>query len=154
MKSWISDTLGIYSPITIDNLYRLGSKTSNNITTRRGSSKTETLKPILISLSNDKDVQLIMRNVGKLKGSGTRVVSDLPPKLNDIRNSLLAKAKGLREAGKCESSRIKQKGADLWLEVCKNRNENHTIRFSVSENLIGGFKLLSAKCGIFYLLTI
>ena len=30
MKSWISDTLGISNPITIDNLYRLGSKTSNH----------------------------------------------------------------------------------------------------------------------------
>jgi len=49
----------------------------------------------------------------KLKSSGDRVVSDLPPKLNNIRSGLLAKAKGLREAGKCESSRIKQKGADL-----------------------------------------
>jgi len=113
-----SDTLGIFSPITIDNcLYRLGSKTSDNLTTRRGSSKTETLKPVFLSLSNDKDVQLIMRNVGELKGSGARVVSDLPPKLNDIRNGLLAKAKGLREAGKCESTRIKQQRTDLWLEA-------------------------------------
>jgi len=128
VKSWISDTLGISSPITIDNLYRLGSKTSNNITTRRGSSKTETLKPVFLSLSNDKDVQLIMRNVGKLKGSGARVVSDLPPKLNDIRNNLLAKAKGLREAGKWESSRIKQKGADLWLEVC-HLNSDKWIKY-------------------------
>ena len=58
--------------------------------------------------------------MGKLKGSGARIVSDLLHKLNDVRKGLYAKAKGLREAGKCESSQGQSKGSGSILESGSN----------------------------------
>jgi len=110
VKFFLSDTMEISDPIQITKCYRmLGG--SVNVTNRRPRPA-----PIFISVVNEQNIQRILNSVRKLKGSGIRVCTDLPPKLNAIRNELLAKAKDLRESDSAKFTRVKQKGSKLWLE--------------------------------------
>ena len=60
---------------------------------------------------------MLLGNVGKLKGSGMRICTDLPPSLNALRNELLAKARDLKAQQISKFTRVKQSGARLLLQT-------------------------------------
>ena len=116
---FLSVTMEISDPIQITKCYRMlgGSNAPSrlsghvNVTNRRPRPA-----PVFISVVNEQNIQRIINSVRKLKGSGIRVCTDLPPKLNATRNELLAKAKDLRESDFAKFTRVKQKCSKLWLE--------------------------------------
>ena len=66
------------------------------------------VSPDLIFCVNDSDLQMLLSNVGKLKGSGMRVCTDMPPSLNALRNELLSKARDLKAQQISKLTRVKQ----------------------------------------------
>lgn len=109
----VSEKLGVTSDISMTKCYRISSRAAN-ITNRRSKQNSRRKEsPVFISLSSESDVQSIMNNVKKLKGSGIIISTDLPPALNMIRNSLLSKAQEMKESKHIVSSRVRHKGINL-----------------------------------------
>ena len=113
--SLLSDKLQVTEDISLTKCYRLKIISSSNITSRKTSVRPA---PVFILLDTDLSIQSILSEVNKLKGSGIRICSDLPPKLNFLWNELLSKGKEMRDSGLVHLARIKQKGSKLSLE-CK-----------------------------------
>ena len=122
--SLLSDKLQVTEDISLTKCYRLKRNSSSNITSRKTSVRPA---PVFISLDTDRSIQSILSEVNKLKGSGIRICSDLPPKLNFLRNELLSKGKEMRDSGSVHLTRIKQKGSKLSLE-CKKSPSSQWIK--------------------------
>jgi hypothetical protein len=75
------------------------------------------VKPVLVSLGSENDIQKVMSNVGKLKASVIVIFTDLPPELNLRRSEVLTKSREMKAKGEITSSRVRQKGTDIWLEI-------------------------------------
>lgn len=122
VKDLLKNTLKIESSLSINKCYRLGGKTVNITNRRRNQSQTRkpAVNPVLIRLRNEAEAYLVMQNVSKLKGSGIRICTDLPPALNTLRTGFLTKAKEMKESGMIIASRVKNKGTHVWLEIKKN----------------------------------
>lgn len=99
----------ITDKIQISQCYRVPQK--SNVSSRKPYTP-----PVFVTVSTEKDILSIFSSISKLKGTGVRICTDLPPKLNSIRNELLTKGKEMRENGSAQLTRVKQKGAKLWLE--------------------------------------
>ena len=124
VKSLLSDKLQVTEDISLIKCYRLARNSSSNITSRKTSVRPA---PVFISLDTDHSIQAILSEVNKLKGSGIRICTDLPPKLNFLRNELLSKGKDMRDSGSVHLTRIKQKGSKLWLE-CKKSPSSQWVK--------------------------
>ncbi|KAK2723022.1 hypothetical protein QYM36_003272 [Artemia franciscana] len=109
VSTLFSSTMEITDNVQILQRYRMSQK--SNVSTRK-----PTAPPVFLSVSSEKDIQCIFRSISKLKGTGFRICTDLPTKLNTVRNGLLAKGKELRDNGSVQFTRLKQKGAKLWFE--------------------------------------
>ena len=117
VKNLFANKLGIDEPVMITKCYRITSRSANITDSRQRKSKQKQVKPLLVSLGSENEIQAIMSNVGKLKASGIVICTDLPPELNIRRSELLAKAREMKMKGEITSSRVRQKGIDIWLEI-------------------------------------
>ena len=124
VMSLLSDKLQVTEDISLTKCYRLKRNSSSNITSRKTSVRPT---PVLISLDTDRSIQSILSEVNKLKGSGIRICSDLPPKLNFLWNELLSKGKDMRDSGSVHYTCIKQKGSKLSLE-CKKSPSSQWVK--------------------------
>lgn len=91
---------------------------------------------IFVSLANLLDKDEIMKNCGKLKGSGKSVSSDLPRDLARRRKELLAYGYSLRTSSdhsvKVAETRIMAKGINVWIEVKKTAKSKKWSRLDDS----------------------
>ena len=92
IETLFKEKLEIEKDIALKKVYRI--KSVSPITVRNN--KQAGVSPVLISCANNLDLKMLLGNVGKLKGSGMRICTDLPPSLNALRNELLAKARDLK----------------------------------------------------------
>ncbi|KAK2717748.1 hypothetical protein QYM36_006516, partial [Artemia franciscana] len=83
-------------------------------------------------LPNVSEVERVYPSRSKLKGTEAWICIDLPAKLNDMRNKLLANGKELRDSGSVQLIRLKQKGATLWVEY-KSDSESQWEKVSIDE---------------------
>lgn len=109
VSTLLTSKMEITDKIQISQCYRVPQK--SNVSSRK-----PITPPVFVTVSTEKDILSIFSSISKLKGTGVRICTDLPPKLNSIRNELLTKGKEMRENGSAQLTRVKQKGAKLWLE--------------------------------------
>ena len=91
-ETLFKEKLEVEKNIPLKKVYCIKSVSAITVRTNK---QTELL-PVLVSCVNDSDLQILLGKVGKLKGSGMRICTDLPPSLNALRNQLLAKARDLK----------------------------------------------------------
>lgn len=109
VSTLLTSKMEITDKIRLSQCYRVPQK--SNVSSRKPYTP-----PVFVTVSTEKDILSIFSSISKLKGTGVRICTDLPPKLNSIRNELLTKGKEMRENGSAQLTRVKQKGAKLWLE--------------------------------------
>lgn len=109
VSTLLTSKMEITDKIRLSQCYRVPQK--SNVSSRK-----PITPPVFVTVSTEKDILSIFSSISKLKGTGVRICTDLPPKLNSIRNELLSKGKEMRENGSAQLTRVKQKGAKLWLE--------------------------------------
>lgn len=109
VSTLLTSKMEITDKIRLSQCYRVPQK--SNVSSRKPYTP-----PVFVTVSTEKDILSIFSSISKLKGTGVRICTDLPPKLNSIRNELLSKGKEMRENGSAQLTRVKQKGAKLWLE--------------------------------------
>lgn len=109
VSTLLTSKMEITDKIRLSQCYRVPQK--SNVSSRK-----PITPPVFVTVSTEKDILSIFSSISKLKGTGVRICTDLPPKLNSIRNELLTKGKEMRENGSAQLTRVKQKGAKLWLE--------------------------------------
>lgn len=109
VSTLLTSKMEITDKIRLSQCYRVPQK--SNVSSRKPNTP-----PVFVTVSTEKDILSIFSSISKLKGTGVRICTDLPPKLNSIRNELLTKGKEMRENGSAQLTRVKQKGAKLWLE--------------------------------------
>ena len=109
VSTLLTSKMEITDKIRLSQCYRVPQK--SNVSSRKPYTP-----PVFVTVSTEKDILSIFSSISKLKGTGVRICTDLPPKLNSIRNELLTKGKEMRENGSAQLTRVKQKGTKLWLE--------------------------------------
>ena len=85
--------------------------------TDRRSQKKQQSDPILVTLASDNEINRVLQNVGKLKGSGISIFMELPPAMNEVRTEYLTKGRQMKSLGIIIGSRVKHKGSKIWIEV-------------------------------------
>jgi len=118
----MKNNLGLEDSPKITRLFRIKQRL-DNVSVRASNSTKKAAPPVMFSCLNEWEVQTVLKSVGKLKGSGMRICTDLPPELNARRNLLLAKAKEIRESKSFAFVRLKQNGSSLKLEVRNASND-------------------------------
>ena len=116
VSTLLTSKMEITDKIRLSQCYRVPQK--SNVSSRK-----PITPPVFVTVSTEKDILSIFSSISKLKGTGVRICTDLPPKLNSIRNDLLSKGKEMRENGSAQLTRVKQKGAKLWLEY---KSDSHS----------------------------
>lgn len=109
VSTLLTSKMEITDKIRLSQCYRVPQK--SNVSSRKPYTP-----PVFVTVSTEKDILSIFSSISKLKGTGVRICTDLPPKLNSIRNELLSKGKEMRENGSAQLRQVTQKGAKLWLE--------------------------------------
>ncbi|KAK2701881.1 hypothetical protein QYM36_019479 [Artemia franciscana] len=118
----MKNNIGLEDSPKITRLFRIKQR-FDNVSVRASNSTKKAAPPVMFSCLNEWEVQTVLKSVGKLKGSGMRICTDLPPELNARRNLLLAKAKEIRESKSFAFVRLKQNGSSLKLEVRNASND-------------------------------
>ncbi|KAK2718183.1 hypothetical protein QYM36_005486 [Artemia franciscana] len=118
----MKNNLGLEDSPKITRLFRIKQRL-DNVSVRASNSTKKAAPPVMFSCLNEWEVQTVLKSVGKLKGSGMRICTDLPPELNARRNLLLAKTKEIRESKSFAFVRLKQNSSSLKLEVRNASND-------------------------------
>ena len=98
-----------------------------------------------MTLTNLADKDAIMKNCGKLKGSGKSITSDLPRELARRKKELLSFGYYLRtssdDSTKVAETRVITKGISVWIEAKKSSKNTTWLR--IEDSCFDPFKLSS-----------
>lgn len=125
--------------------YRLNGNKPPGSNTRATSRTTLKAGPVFVTLANLADKDAIMKNCGRLKGSGKSITSDLPRELARRRKELLSFGYNLRTSSdtstRVAETRVITKGISVWIEAKKSSKSKTWLR--IEDSCFDPFKLSS-----------